>query len=230
MSKAVLVLGKSGSGKSCSIENLNPKTTAIVNIIGKDLPFRNSFQPIKDLTGSVFVSDDTTKIHAFLDYVNAKRPEINVVVIDDSQYVLVNHFMREHSTQGKGNGVFALYNDIGDRFWNLINKANSLRTDLIVYFLHHSETTETGEVKAKTIGKMLDEKVNIEGMFTICLLAACESGEHFFYTKSTGNTPTKTPKGMFESEKIINDLLAVTTAINNYYKPIAEPKKETEKK
>ena len=200
MSKAVLVLGKSGSGKSCAIENLNPLTTAIINVIGKDLPFRNIFSLINSTTntGSVFVSDNTDNIFKFLDYVNTKRPEINVVVIDDSQYILVNHFMREHSTQGKGNGVFALYNDIGDRFWNFINKANSLRPDLIVYFLHHSELTETGEIKAKTIGKMLDEKVNIEGMFTICLLAVCESGEHYFYTKSSGNTPTKTPKGMFE--------------------------------
>jgi hypothetical protein len=229
MSKAVLVLGKSGSGKSCAIENLNPLTTAIINVIGKDLPFRNTFSPLNSTTntGSIFVSDNTDTIFKVLDYINAKRPEINVVVIDDSQYILVNHFMREHSTQGKGNGVFALYNDIGDRFWNLINKANSLRPDLFIYFLHHSELTETGETKAKTIGKMLDEKVNIEGMFTICLLAVCESGEHYFYTKSSGNTPTKTPKGMFATEKIPNDLQLVTTAINDYHKPL--PTKEEKK-
>jgi len=229
MSTAVLVLGKSGSGKSCSVENLSPKRTVIVNVIGKELPFRNSFVPVTDMSGNVFVSDDTTRIMSFLDHINSKRPEIKDIVIDDSQYIMVNHFMREHSTQGKGNGVFQLYNDIGDRFWNLINKAKSLRPDIIVYFLHHSEVTETGELKAKSIGKMLDEKVNIEGMFTICLLAVCESGEHFFYVKSTGNTPTKTPKGMFDTEKIVNDLSLVSNSIRNYYIP-APTIKSTEKK
>jgi hypothetical protein len=220
MSTSVLVLGKSGSGKSCSVENLPAKNTAIVNVIGKDLPFRNSFTPVSGSTGNVFVSDDTTRIMAFMDHVSTGRPEIKNIVIDDSQYTMVNHFMREHSTQGKGNGVFALYNDIGDRFWNLINKSKSLRPDLIIYFLHHSEVTETGELKAKSIGKMLDDKVNIEGMFTICLLAVCEGGEHFFYTKSMGNTPTKTPKGMFDTDKIPNDLAIVSNAIRNYYVPV----------
>ena len=218
MSESVMIMGKSGSGKSSGLENLNPKDTAIVNVIGKKLPFKNKFLPIKDKTGNVFISDNTEKIFAFLDYVNAQRPEIKNIIIDDSQYIMVNHFMREHSNCGKGNAVFSLYNDIGDRFWNLINKTKSLRDDIIVYFLHHSEVTENGETKAKSVGKMLDSQVNIEGMFTICLLAVCENGEHCFYTKSNGATPTKTPKGMFASEKIPNDISLVSKAIVEYYK------------
>lgn len=221
MSHPILVLGKSGSGKSYSFKNLDPASTFLINVIGKELPFRGAvknYTEIKDGKGNKFTTDDYAKIAANLNYIDAKRPEIKVVVIDDSQYLLVNEFMRKHSSHGKGNEIFALYNDIGDHFWKLIWDIRLLRNDLFVVLLHHIETTDTGEVKAKTIGKMLDEKVDIPGMFSICLLCVSDGEGHYFETANKGNTPAKTPPGMFADFRIVNDLNAVIEAIKNYNK------------
>ena len=221
MSTPVLVLGKSGSGKSYSIRTLDPKSTFLINVIGKELPFRGgvkNYTEMKDGKGNMFSVDDYKKIENTLSYIDSKRPEIKTIVIDDSQYLLVNEFMRRHSVSGKGNEVFSLYNDIGDHFWNLIWNSRLLRKDLIVIFLHHSETSDTGEVKAKSIGKMLDEKVDIPGMFSICLRVVTEGEEHFFETRNKGNTPAKTPPEMFASDHIPNDLNVVIEAITKYAK------------
>jgi len=190
-------------------------------VIGKELPWRGaakSYTEMKDGKGNMFTTDDYKKIDATMSYIDQKRPEIKTIVIDDSQYLLVNEFMRRHSVSGKGNEVFALYNDIGDHFWNLIWSSRLLRKDLCVIFLHHSETNDIGEVKAKSIGKMLDEKVDIPGMFSICLRVVTEGEEHFFETRNKGNTPAKTPPEMFASDHIANDLNIVVEAITKYNK------------
>lgn len=229
MSTCVIIAGKSGSGKSCSLQNCNPKTTAIINVLGKELPFKNSFEVMKskEKTGSIVNTDNYSEIRAALRHISDERPEIKLAVIDDSTYVMVNHFMREHGNgSAKGNAVFALYNDIGDNFWNLVQiDAKQMRKDLVIVLLHHTELNDLSETKLKTIGKMLDEKVDICGLVTICLIAGMENGEHYFYTKSTGNTPAKTPIGMFKDEKIPNDLNVVCNAIREYYKPVTTEKK-----
>lgn len=232
MSIPVIIAGKSGSGKSCSLINCNPKTTAIINILSKELPFKNSFEVLtKENNGTIINTDEYAKIKATLQYISDKRPEITLAVIDDSTYIMVDHFMREHHNgQAKGNAVFALYNDIGDEFWNLLQvDAKQMRKDLIVVFLHHTELNELSEVKLKTIGKMLDEKVDICGLVTICLLAKAEPDGHFFYTSNNGNSIAKTPIGMFKEEKIPNDLNVVVKAIQEYYLP-AKKETKTEKK
>lgn len=140
------------------------------------------------------------------------------IVIDDAGYLITNHFMRGHSTAGKGNGVFALYNDLGDRYWNLIQFViNGLPEDKIVYFIMHEDKNDFGDVRPKTIGKMLDEKVCLEGMFTIVLRCVKEGDKHLFITQSADGAVSKSPMGMFEQLEIDNDLLMVDKTIREYY-------------
>lgn len=126
-------------------------------------------------------------------------------------------FMRGHSTKGAGSSIFSFYNDIADRFWKMIEYVKSLPNDIIVYVIMHEESNDFGEIKPKTIGKMLDEKVCLEGMFTIVLRCVTDDGKHYFKTKTDGNDVTKTPLEMFTEDRIDNDLKAVNDVIKNYY-------------
>lgn len=223
MSYPILVIGPSGSGKSSAIRTLPPKETFVFNVCKKELPFRGSNKIYTEISsdsnpsGNMLSTDDYDSIDKTLTYIEQKRSEIKYVVIDDSQYLIVNEFMKKHSTQGKGNDVFQLYNNIGDHFWNLVWKSKMYRKDMFIFFLHHSEMTETGIVKAKTIGKMLDEKIELPGMFTTVFYSRRELNKNFFLTQNDGTHPAKSPDGMFENEKIDNDLLLVASSIKKYY-------------
>lgn len=125
--------------------------------------------------------------------------------------------MRGHGC-GKGNAVFTLYNELADHFWNMIQFIiNKVPDDRIVYVIMHEETNDFGEVRPKTIGKLLDEKVDVAGMFTIVLRAVKEGDKHFFITQSSDGAVSKSPIGMFESLQIDNDLLLVDKTIREYY-------------
>jgi len=220
MSTPILILGKSGAGKSTSIRNLDPKETYLINVIGKTLPFKGGEKKYTETKGgNRFTSDNYVNINKLLDHIETDRKDIKNIVIDDSQYLIVNEFMRRHSLEGKGNDVFKLYNEIGDHFWNLIWKSRMMREDITVFFLHHSERTDTGEAKAKTIGKILDEKVDICGMFTTVLFAYKDSEGCWFETNNNGLTPSKSPMGMFEG-KIDNDLQIVINALKKFNEEI----------
>lgn len=211
MARQIFIYGLSGSGKSSSIVNLPRESTFIINVNSKELPFRG---------GNKFItlnSDNYKTIQDQLTKVDKEQKHIEYVVIDDSQYLIVNHFMDKHSTQGKGNAIFELYNNIGDSFWRLIHTNQFLRKDLTIIYLHHAEKTDDGFLKPKTIGKMLDEKVDLAGMFTIVFYAVREGKQNWFITQNDGTHQAKTPMGMFESEKIPNDLFAVCETIKNYY-------------
>lgn len=126
--------------------------------------------------------------------------------------------MNKHSKAGGGNAVFNLYNEIGDYYWTLIEFVkNKLDNDKIVYFNMHEEVQENGDIKPKTIGKLLDDKVCIEGMFTIALRCMVDNNKHYFKTQSNGSDICKTPMGMFEDLEIDNDLKMVDTTIREYY-------------
>lgn len=201
----VLIIGKSGSGKSTSLRNFSPDEIGIISVLNKPLPFRNQFKP--------YVTTDYQKIMKAI--YNAKTKSI---VIDDAGYLITNHFMNDHSNTGGGNAVFALYNDLGDRFWSLVQfAAQSTQPDKIVYIIMHEEKNDYGDIKPKTIGKLLDEKVCLEGMFTIVLRCITENGQHYFSTQSDGFDVAKTPIGMFERDKIDNDLKFVDNTIREYY-------------
>lgn len=205
MAYPVLIIGKSGSGKSASLRNLNPADVAIINVLGKPLPFKAAgFRTYK--------TDDYDKVKSAI--AKTKAP---IVVIDDAGYLITNAFMRGHASGGSGNSLFAFYNTIGDQFWGLIQFISALNTDQRIYIIMHEDVNDFGAVKPKTIGKLLDEKVNVEGMFTICLRCMIENGQHVFRTQSDGNDVAKTPIGMFDTLTIDNDLALVDKSICEYY-------------
>ncbi len=205
MAIPVLIIGKSGSGKSASMRNCVGKSFSLINVLKKPLPFRGAIPTIQ--------TDDYNYIMRAMQSSQAKS-----IVIDDAGYLITNHFMRGHSTAGKGNGVFALYNDLGDQYWKLVQfVVNSLSEDKIVYFMMHEDKNDFGDVKPKTIGKMLDEKVCLEGLFTIVLRCITDGDRHLFITQSTDGAVSKSPMGMFPELEIDNDLYMVDQTIREYY-------------
>lgn len=215
----ILLIGKSGSGKSASLRNFTSDEVSIVNVLGKELPFRNKLTPV--------TTDDYERVLNLI-----KIGKKKTIVIDDAGYLITNQFMRTHSKGGSGNGVFAIYNDIADNFWKLISDIKDIEGNKTVYFLMHEDTNDLGITKPKTIGKMLDEKVCIEGMFTVALRSIVKDGKYLIRTKTDGNDIVKTPIGMFESDEIDNDLKEIDKVIREYYDldKIEEPKKEKESK
>ena len=205
MGECVIVYGKSGSGKSRSLINFGEEEIFLVNTIGKRLPFRSKFKyEIK--------TDDIGKISNGL-----RKMPVKTAVIDDSGYLMTNAFMRGHSAPKSGSSSFDLYNNIADSFWSLLTFIKSeLPDDVIVYIIMHEDTTDYGETKLRTIGKLLSEKVCIEGMSTVVLRCVVRDGKHLFITQSDGSDISKSPEGMFERE-IDNDLKAVDTAIREYW-------------
>lgn len=201
----VLIIGKSGSGKSASLRNFQPGEVGIVNVLGKPLPFRNKLSSLN--------TDDYKRVYSVL-----KNAKTDCLVIDDAGYLMTNQFMRGHSKGGAGNGIFSFYNDLGDQFWNLVRYVvEELPPQRIVYFMMHEDKSDMGDVKPKTIGKMLDEKVCVEGMFTIVLRCMLVNGKHIFRTQTDGLDTCKSPMGMFTDLEIDNDLKMVDTTIREYY-------------
>ena len=210
----VLIIGKSGSGKSASLRNFQPGEVGIVNVLGKPLPFRNKLQAVQ--------TDDYKKVYAAI-----TKAKTDCIVIDDSGYLMTNQFMRGHSNTGAGNAIFTFYNDLGDQFWHLVRYVvENLPLKRVVYFMMHEDKNDFGDVKPKTIGKMLDEKVCVEGMFTIVLRSMLVNGKHVFRTQTDGMDVCKTPIGMFDTDEIDNDLKMVDNAIREYYY-LNENKEET---
>lgn len=206
MAIPVLIIGKSGSGKSTSLRNCtNNQDWGLINVLNKPLPFKGKIPQV--------VTDDYSMVMNTLAKSKAKS-----VVIDDAGYLITNYFMRNHSTKGAGNAIFTMYNTLADNFWNLIEFIKTLPEDKIVYIIMHEDVNEFGDIKPKSIGKMLDEKICLEGMFTIVLRCIQENGKHLFVTQSDGGAVSKSPMGMFESLEIDNDLLMVDKAIRDYYK------------
>lgn len=205
MATPVLIIGKSGSGKSTSMRNcIDKEDWNLIRVLNKPLPFKGKING--------WSTDDYQTVMKCLAQSKAKN-----IVLDDAGYLITNMFMTKHSSAGAGNGVFTLYNQIGDHFWNLIQYIVKLPEDKIVYVIMHEDTNDFGQIKPKTIGKLLDEKVCIEGMFTIVLRCIEESGKHLFVTQSADGAVSKSPIGMFEDLTIDNDLLIVEKAIREYY-------------
>ena len=205
MAIPVLIIGKSGSGKSASMKRCVGKDFNLVRVLNKPLPFRGKING--------WITDDYQIVYTALKSAPAKS-----VIIDDAGYLITNYFMKNHSTKGKGNDVFGLYNTLGDNFWGLIQYIiNEMPADKIVYVIMHEDTDDYGNVKAKTIGKLLDEKICLEGMFTIVLRSVNNLTEHKFITQSDGGAISKSPEGMFEDLEIPNDLLYVDNRIREYY-------------
>ena len=212
----VLIAGESGSGKTYSIKQLDPEQVGIFLCEKSRLPFRKQFNTYKvrnmqkDVDGKTLIYRQSVVIQTVLR--KPKDPK-KIYVIDDSQYIMANEFFDRAGETG-----YQKFVDIGANFRNLIHLVNNeLPDDVIVYFLHHPEMdSNTGKMKAKTIGKMLDEKLTLEGCFDIVLFAKTDGAEHWFETQSDGTTTAKSPEEMFDA-KIPNDLAFVDRTIRDYY-------------
>ena len=194
----VLVLGESGSGKTTSLRNFEPGEITIFSVAGKPLPFKRQLHVVQNATYELIgktLQKNPTKSYA----------------IDDSQYLLAFDFFARAKETG-----YNKFTDRALRFYNMLKYiTTNMPQDSIVYLLHHTEQID-GKTKAKTVGKMLDEKLTIEGLFTIVLLCSTEGKEHKFLTQSDGTNPAKSPIGMLPDE-MPNDLKEVDKAIREYY-------------
>lgn len=195
----VLLIGQSGSGKSTSLRNFKGDEVAVVNVLGKPLPFKSDIKAGK-------CDDYATILKAI-----ANTPK-KTIVIDDANYLITNEFMNKSSVKG-----FDKYNEMGNNFFNLINGIKNIQGGKTVYLIMHEDTDENGNVKPKTIGKLLDDKVNIQGMFTICIRSMFDNGNYIFRLKTNGQDCVKTPFGMFESDSMDNDLKAFDEVVREYY-------------
>lgn len=226
MGVSCLVLGHSGVGKSSSIEKLDPEKTLIIKSISKPLPFRAGKFKNWDkeaMTGNIINTDNPAVIQAIIR--GAKDKGKKIVVIDDVQYIMANEFMR--SSEEKG---YEKYTRLGKNMWGIFNTANEeCDEDVRVYFLSHTEETENGMIKMKTVGRLLDNLITLEGMSTVVLRAMKTTDKYFFSTQNNGRDTCKSPRGMFDTLEIDNDLSIVDKAICSYYdiKDEKQTKKET---
>ena len=201
MAVPVLILGQSGTGKSYSMKNFNEEEICLISVQKSLLPFRKKFT-------ETVVTDKYTEIIKAM-----KATDKKVIVIDDTQYLMCNEFMRRATEKG-----FDKFTEIAQNFWSLVvQEVNNLPADTIVYLLCHIATDENGVEKMKTIGKLVDEKITPEGLFTIVLKTAVSDGNYAFVTQNNGKDTVKSPEGMFTTYAINNDLKYVDEKIRNYY-------------
>ena len=199
MAVLVMIYGQSGTGKSTSLRNFTNDEVAVINVSGKPLPFRSKL--------TTYDTDSYTKISSALGKIERKS-----IVIDDATYLMVNEFMRTAKVAG-----YQKYTDMAVNFNSLVAQASQLASDKIVYFLGHSDLKDDGTEHFKTIGKMLDNYVTVEGKFTSVLKTVVQDGKYYFSTHNSGQDTVKSPLGMFEDNYVDNDLKAVDAIIREYY-------------
>jgi hypothetical protein len=205
MATGILIFGDSGTGKSASMRNCDPNNWGIVNVMGKPLPFKNKFKTI--------ACDDTERIVSIVESAQSRS-----IVIDDAGYLISGYYMdNKPAITAKMNDKYAVYDALATRFWRLVNAIHKIPGEKNVYVIMHSSQGEDGIKRPKTIGRMLDDKIVIEGLFSIVLQSERGGGGYAFRTNSDGATIAKSPIGMFP-ELIPNDLAAVDKAIREYYK------------
>jgi hypothetical protein len=207
MSIATMVLGQSGTGKTTSLRNMDPRTTLLIQVIPKPLPFRSKeWKPVKE-HGNIIVANESADICQLM-----RRTTRPIIVVDDLQYLLATEFMNRAHEKG-----YDKFTEMARHYYDVLTAAMTLPAEKRVYLLSHTDTSDTGQVKAKTIGKLLDEKITVEGLVTIVLRTHVINGQYVFSTRNSGADTVKTPLGLFEDEHIPNDLLAVDKALQAYY-------------
>ena len=196
----VLIMGKSGSGKSASLRNFGEEEIVLYNVAGKPLPFRKTFK------------NTAQRVPYEKIRVNMMKGKFKTYIIDDSQYLMAFEAFEKANEAG-----YKKFTDMAKNFYDLVQTVIKYTPEnVIVYFLHHTEETEYG-VKAKTLGKMLDNQLTLEGLFSIVIMCVSSMGNYRFITHTDGSNTVKTPMGMFEETEIDNDLKAVDKVIREYY-------------
>lgn len=200
MGLPILILGESGSGKSSSLRNFEPDEVGIFNVASKPLPFRKPLKKVDKASYKTIVK-------------SLSSPKLKRYVIDDSQYLLVFEAFDKAKETGYGK-----FTDMAKNFYDLLQFIiKDTPEDVIVYFLHHVQEDEQGKVKAKTVGKMLDSLLTVEGLFSVVLMARTENGQYFFQTHNSGMDTVKSPIDMFSEDRIDNDLKQVDETVRDYW-------------
>lgn len=214
MSVTTMILGESGTGKSTSMRNLNPADVLLIQAVAKPMPFKATGWKVstKESPGTIVVSDDSPLIIKMMQLTKKQ-----IIILDDFQYTMSNEFMRRVTEKTSGSGAFDKFNEIAHSAWSVLTESTKLGRTKRVYIMGHTATDEHGKTKAKTIGKLLDDKITIEGLVTIVLRTGVTNGSYYFRTRNDGADTTKTPLGMFDDEQIPNDLAAVDQSICDYY-------------
>lgn len=213
MAQKLLIMGESGTGKSTSMRNCDPKTIAVVNPVGKPLPFKNHFDTLDNET-------DARKICKYMrDQAAAGK---KLIVVDDFQYILAVPYMNRIKETG-----WDKYNDFGANYFEIIEVCKDLPDDVVVAYMTHLETLDNGLTTVKLIGKLLREKITIEGLFTVVLRTGVAEAKYYFYTQNSGKDTVKSPIGMFPAYAIDNDINYVADKIRNYYE-VGEYKSDAE--
>lgn len=195
-------MGESGAGKSASMRNFNENDVRVLNVASKPFPFRNVNKLKKADKATYDMIKGVVKSGQVLSY-----------VIDDAQYLMA--FESFDKAQIAGYGKFT---EMAKNYEEMLRTIQEdTPPDTIVYVMQHVDTDDIGKVKAKTLGKMLDQQLTVEGLFTIVLLAKADEKGHYFLTQSDGTNPCKSPMGMFDDVKIDNDLKMVDDTIREYY-------------
>lgn len=209
MARPVVLYGKSGSGKSRSFKNFNPNEIQIINVLNKDLPFKNKFSHIVSYNDYPTIKVAMQK---------AAEAGIKVIIIDDCGYLMAGKYLDQcNAGDKKGNAVFQFYNEIAHDFWDFVQFIKGLPNDVNVYLVMHEDKSEDGEIRVGCIGKQLAEKTKIWEWVTIALRCQSVANEHYFTTQTDGMDITKSPEEMFEELQIPNDLKLVDTKIREYY-------------
>lgn len=217
MSNASLVIGGSGTGKSSAIRHLDPKETFIINVLDKPLPFKGHKKNYKPLTawtdevGNYYASDNWVKILKCIQIIDNERPDIKVIVLDDMQYIMSNEYIRRATETGYGKFI-----EIAQHMWSIINALTATREGLYCFVSCHNDIDMQGKSKCKTIGKMLEEKITLEGMFTNVFHSMVLDGEFKFLTQNDGIHTAKTPLGMFNDKYIDNDYQMILNVMRDY--------------
>ena len=225
MAQGVLIIAESGAGKSTSIETLDPKETFIINVANKPLPFKGwrkkyTIWSKENPSGNMYDKATPESIEACIKYVSEKRPEIKNIIIDDFQYMSSFEFFDKANEKG-----YEKFTQIGAHLARIARMPKDMREDLLIFFLTHAEEATDMEgkrkFKAKTIGKMVDEKLTLEGLFSIVLFGKAKKNKdgeirYVFETQTNGENTCKSPRQMFSTFEIANDLKLVVKAIKDY--------------
>ena len=216
MSVSVLIIGESGTGKSTSIRNLDPKETFIINVLNKPLPFRGykkHYTPFsnENPAGNHYSTDNYEKIEKLIEGINKNNPEIKNLIIDDFQFIISNEFISRAMEKG-----YDKFSQMGQHFASILYKLKECRGDLNCIVMSHCEIGEDGKSRMKTVGKMIDQYLKPEGIFTFVFHTTIREGQYKFITKNDGVHVAKSPMGLFEEKLIDNDLKIILKEINDY--------------
>jgi len=215
MAIVVSIAGIPGTGKTRSIGSMNPENIMIFKPNGKPFSFGNA-RYFKKWNGekkegcwakTLNYEDIQSGMKAFVENYGKK-----VIIIEDSTHLIVDEFMKTALVKG-----FEKFSMMAQNYYNMIKSAEDLDDDVVVYLINHTDETKMGQVKIKTIGNMLDEKVDIPSLLTVALQSVKEKKKYQFKTQAGENDFFKSPEGMFEDEYIPNDLSIVDKAIREYY-------------